>query len=568
MNDIIERYRYFEGEGWEGIASRCVDYVCGDGYCRDDREGMLGLLKQKKFVPAGRILRNSGSGRGMLLNCAVIGSGDSREEIGNTLKEVLMVAGTGCGVGITGDFWRPRGAKISSGGESSGALSWFRAINELGIAVGSGRGRRVAMMFHLSVDHPDILDFMVAKREEGVLPTANISVGYDHRFIEAVDEGLKWQLRFGGKVYREMWARDLWDEMVDSALTMGEPGFLNMTLANQMSNSWYMGELICTNPCGEQFLMDGDVCCLGSLVLDRFVYDGEFDWIEFGRAIRMGIRFLDAVLDVNEYPLRRMMEISRGIRRIGLGVMGLHSALLKMGFRYESEEGREFIEEMSRFRMVKSYMASIELAGERGPFEKFDMGRYLESGFVRDLPGDVLKLLMRHGIRNVTCLTVAPTGTTSLIAGSSSGIEPLFAPVYKVKYRHNGGWKWRYVVDPVLRDMVKDGRDISHFCGAKDIGVEYQLEVQKIVSRYVDASVSKTINLPASVGHEEFSELFLRDAKEVKGFTVYPVGSREDEILKEVPLTPEILGKIQRDELNGYEGSVESICCRSGSCRI
>ncbi len=529
--------RYSNNESWEEVVDRCVNYV---GF-RNIKDSIL----SKKFIPAGRILKNAGTSRPMLLNCAVIGSGDSRDEIGQTLKEMLIVAGTGCGVGISGRFWRPKGASISSGGHSSGSLSWFKTLNQLGEAIGEGYDRRVALLFSQSVRHPDIREFIQAKVNDKELPTANISIEYDNKFIQAVQNKEKWQLIWGGRVFEELWARDLWDEIIDAALTRGDPGLLNIGLAEEMANSYYISPIVTTNPCGEEFLLDGDVCNLGSISIDKLIHNNTFDWTEFSHLIRLGVRFLDKVLDVNHFPLKRMERLSSRIRRVGLGIMGYHTLLLKLGLAYDSVEALELLKDISFFKRDVAYDESIRLAKEKGPFPYFDVDKYLQSKFVQNLSPRLKYSIKRWGIRNITCLTQAPTGTTSLLAECSAGIEPIYAPVYDVKYKENGEWCWKRVTNPLLKQL----KDKSIFKKAVDISIEHQLKMQVLMAEYIDAGCSKTINLPTTFSKPYISDLLLEYAAKIKGITFYPTGSREGEPLVAVDTPDEYI-------------------CRSGVCEI
>lgn len=680
---MLQRYTSHNCECWEDIVNRCVSYV--------GTPGIKQYMLDKKFIPAGRILKNSGTSKPMLLNCAVLGSGDSREEIGQTLKEMLIVAGTGCGVGISGRFWRPHGAEISSGGRSSGSMSWFRTLNQLGEAIGEGHDRRVALLFSQAIWHPDIEEFIEAKIEDHELSMANISVELTNSFIDAVRKKQKWNLTWNKKVFKQVWAVDLWNKIIEAACTRGEPGILNLDVANKYSNSNYIAPLVTTNPCvtgdtwvhtkdgikqvfdlidkpcdiyfegkcyptegffetgykdtvtiftanrsltltldhrlkvrinrntgwvrtkhiqagnllktedgyeevtvivpagiqevfdiqvpevhafyangivahncGEEFLADGDVCCLGSISLDKFISNSTFDYQEFARVVKEATVFLDAVLDVNLYALKRMEILAARLRRIGLGMMGYHTALLKMGMEYESDEALAFLIKVADMRRCVAYQTSVELAKEKGPFPAFDPGKYLQSKFVQNLPIELQGAICRHGIRNVACLTQAPTGTTSLLAECSSNIEPLFAPAYRVRYRKGDEWLWKNVYDPVFVEYVLQDKDLSIFCNATNIGVKHQLEIQRLMVDYVDAGCSKTINLHPKTSMSDIDSLLLEYADRIKGVTIYPIGSREDEPLKELPISEEVIKDIKEN----YVETGTTRNCRSGVCDV
>jgi ribonucleotide reductase alpha subunit len=323
---------------------------------------------------------------------------------------------------------------------------------------------------------------------------------------------------------------------------------------------------IFTPQCGELWLSAYDCCCLGALVLPRFVDEQkkEIDWDLLRETVGLGQRFLDDVITVNNYPLSEIKDTASNLRRIGLGVMGLHDMLLMMGLRYNSDAGLELVDKVMAFVKNAAYEASVAIADKKGPFPKFEAEPFLKSGFVKTLRPSLRSMIKERGIRNCTLLTIAPTGTTSMVAGCSSGIEPMFAPAYLRKFRDGDALRTETVVHPLLRRFIEEGRGVKHFQGAHDLALEDHLEMQRICQKHLDSACSKTINLPQGTSEEQLSELYMEYFHELKGVTVYPEGSREDQ-----PLTPLSI----EDAIAAVSGSssteaTSQSACRDGSCEI
>ncbi len=523
-------------------------------------------------MPGGRIWYGSGRPKAQLLNCFVLPTEDSREGWGQTLSDVIVVSGTGGGVGINVSPIRPRGSEIrGTGGVATGAVSLMQMIDRVGDVLVAGGGRRLALMLALPATHPDIEEFLNVKLDLNQLRNANISVILDFdpaEFTRLVNENEDLELAFGGRpTGRTISARWLWERLVNNAWASGEPGVLNSFEANRMSNLWYYAPLISTNPCGEIWLEAYGACDLGALVLPRFVQDGQLDWDALDSTIRMAVRFLDDVLTVNQYPLPQIKDNCEKVRRLGLGVMGLHSMLLELGMRYSSPEAHEFLDHL--FSVIKNtaYDASINLAIEKGPFPVYDE-RFLQSGFCKTLKRGIRNKIKEHGIRNCAVLTLAPTGTTSMVAGVASGIEPLFAPVYwRRYYAKTDDGRRKLEKELVVTPEFQEYGALAE--GAYDISPRDHFEVQKIVQQHIDNAVSKTINLPKDFPQESLADLWLEYLPYMKGSTFYREGSRGEEPLEYVPLAqiPSILAENQGIvDFNVAEQSIMD--CVSGSCDL
>lgn len=576
LGEVIfnERYTRFEGETWQQACKRVAEHVGKaeeNGKYQRYTERFQQELVENRFMPGGRVWYGSGRPKSQLLNCFVVPTADSREGWGKTISDVIVVSGTGGGVGVNCSPVRPRGADIKgTGGKATGAVSLMQMINAVGDVLVGGGGRRMALMLCLDINHPDIKEFLDVKLNLNQLNNANISVILNTdtvSFAMAVREGKDIDLMFGGRsTGNTVNAKDLWDIIVKNAWTSGEPGVLNGFEANRLSNIWYHKPLVSTNPCGEIWLEEYGCCCLGALVLPRFIRDGQMDWDQLDTTIRLGVRFLDDVLTVNHYPLPEIKENCEEVRRIGLGVMGLHTMLLGLGLKYSSKGGQEFIDKLFSFIKQVSYDASIHLAGEKGPFPAYDE-RFLDSGFTKTLKRGIRSKIKEYGIRNCAILTIAPTGTTSMVAGVSSGIEPLFAPVY---YRHYGKANEENNERNIARELViteefQQYGDLAE--GAYDVNPRAHFEVQKIVQAHIDNAVSKTINLPKDFPMEELAELWLTYLPYIKGSTFYREGSRGQEPLEYVPLADAAQYLTKGTVESNYE-DLSAMDCVDGSCDV
>ncbi|MHB8407802.1 MAG: adenosylcobalamin-dependent ribonucleoside-diphosphate reductase [Acidiferrobacterales bacterium] len=526
------------------------------------------VLEENLFMPGGRIWYGCGRPKGQLLNCFVIPTADSREGWGRSVSDMIVIAGTGGGVGLNGSPIRPRNSPINgSGGKATGSVSLFEIVNAAGEVIKAGGGRRTALMLALNLTHGDIEEFLDKKLDKKQLNNANVSVVFDEnpeRFFELVKSEADLELKFRGKVIGKAPAAALWKKIVHNALQGGEPGILNGYLANKMNNIWYYKPVICTNPCGEIWLIEYDCCDLGALVLPRFVVGKEIDWSALEMAVKVGVRFLDDVLTVNNYPLAEIKETCSNIRRVGLGIMGLHDMLLLTGHKYTSDSGLELVDKVMNFIKNTAYSASIDLAIEKGSFPKFDPDLFLKGGFVRNLKPSIRSRIKEHGIRNCALLTIAPTGTTSMVCDVTSGIEPMFAPAYRRKFRDTTGeLKSEVVIHPLLRDFMEKSRSVKHFQGAMDLKIRDHFEMQRTCQKHLDNACSKTINLPQGTSEEELSALYMEFLPELKGVTVYPDGSREDQ-----PLTPMSLDDAMVEVENAKFEATAKDSCKDGYCEI
>lgn len=576
-----DRYARNPEEEWEEGAYRVARHVAQaetNGNVARYTDRFWQQIKDGLFCPGGRIWYGAGRPKAQLLNCFVVPVHDSREGWGKATSDVIVISSLMGGVGLNLSPARPRGSEVrGTGGISTGAVSLGTLINGVGEVIVGGGGRRMALMLCLNINHPDIEEFLGAKLdiENEVLKNANISVVLPpdfsgERFQEMVQNSEDIPLVFNGipsgKVVNARW---LWDRLVENAWTGGEPGVLNGHFANKMNNIAYATQLISTNPCGEIWLEPYGSCCLGSLVLPSFVKDGQFDWDAFDESVRLGVRFLDDVLTVNQYPLPEIRDNNEHFRRIGLGVMGLHTMLLELGMKYDSEEAFEFVDRLFSTMKNTAYDASINLAIEKGPFPGYEPA-FLDSGFTKTLKRGMRNKVKEHGIRNCALLTVPPTGTTSMLMGVSSAIEPLPPAVY-----------WRNFFKPtatgereLTRELVVEAAfelypDLVQ--SAIDIPVESHFRMQAVVQKHIDNAVSKTINMAKDYPKDAFGDAWLKYLPNLKGTTIYRYGSRQNEPINPVPREEwqEVVAAHRADAVT--EMTVEefmSIDCPTGSCEI
>ncbi len=528
------------------------------------------LLDDWKFVPAGRILTAAGTAQSLTYyNCYVVPSPkDSREGIIDTLHQMTEIMSRGGGVGINVSSLRPRHAYVKGvNGRSSGSVSWGALYSFVTGLIEQGGSRRGALMLILNDWHPDVFDFINSKRTAGQITNANISVNVSDKMMEAIKADGDWELVFpdtsdegydelwdgdldawqarGGKVipYRTVKAREIWNAIVESAWTSAEPGIWFGERSNKMSNSYYFNPLICTNPCGEQSLGSWSVCNLGALNLAKF-YDAErhdVDWADLDRATRYATRFLDNVIDTTPYFFDENKDRQLSERRVGLNNMGLAELMIRLEIRYGSPESVAFIDKLYSFMTRAAYETSVELAQEKGAFPECQPEKLVQSGFIQSLPVDLRENVRKNGLRNVTLLTQAPTGTTGTMVNTSTGIEPFFSWVYYRKSRL--GLHEEQV--PIVKEWQAEhpGEALpDYFVTAMDLSPDAHVRVQAAIQRWVDSSISKTANLPNDYTVEQTRELYeLMYELGCKGGTVYRDGSRSEQVLmlKEEDKKPE-----------------------------
>jgi len=525
-------------------------------------EAFYRMMRHREFLPNSPTLMNAGTPLGQLSACFVLPVEDSVEGIFRTLADMARIHQTGGGTGFDFSHLRPRGDLVgSTKGHASGPLSFMSIFDKATEVIVQGGRRRGANMGVLRCDHPDIVDFIEAKVGSSAFRNFNLSVGVTDKFMRAVADHRPFDLvnPRTGKSVRQLAARSLFDLIVNAAWRTGDPGLIFLDHVNRRNPTPQIGPIEATNPCGEVPLLPYESCILASINLDRMTKDcgaGErvgkatVDWGKLRDRIHWGVRFLDDVIEVNRYPLESIRAATSGNRKIGLGIMGFADLLIRLGVPYNSREAVTFAAKLMRFVHRESLAASEKLASERGVFPNFEKSIYTRGN---------------RRLRNATVNTIAPTGTISIIAGCSSGIEPLFAisfvrnvlsgtrlfesnPLFEEVAKDRGFYRRELLAEVAKHPSLAAIKDIPSnvrrlFVTAFDVAPRQHLEIQAAFQRYTDNAVSKTINLPADATVEDVRAIYLEAHRlKCKGITIYRYGSKSGQVLsvgEEVESRPE-----------------------------
>ncbi|UWR40648.1 adenosylcobalamin-dependent ribonucleoside-diphosphate reductase [Phaeobacter inhibens] len=524
------KYRFKQADGtpidqtvedsWRRIAR---DLARAESDPKTWEDKFYGALEDFQYLPAGRITAGAGTARQVtLFNCFVMGTvPDSMSGIFDMLKEAALTMQQGGGIGYDFSTIRPRGADVKGvAADASGPLSFMDVWDAMCRTIMSAGSRRGAMMATMRCDHPDIEAFITAKSDPARLRMFNMSVLVTDPFMEAVKADGSWELIFDGKVYQTVQARDLWNKIMQATYDYAEPGVIFIDRINKANNLSYVEQIAATNPCGEQPLPPYGACLLGSINLARLVKnpfetESELDPEGLKDLVATAVRMMDNVVDVSKFPLDAQAQEAQNKRRIGLGVTGLADALLMLGLRYGSDEAARQTEDWLHAIARAAYLASVDLAKEKGAFPLFDADAYLASGTMMDMDEDVRDAIREHGIRNALLTSIAPTGTISLYAGNvSSGIEPVFAYAYTRKVLQKDGSRTEEeVVDYAVqmwRDKFGDKALPDYFVNAQTLSPSEHVKMQAAAQKWIDSSISKTINCPEDISFDSFKDVYMQ----------------------------------------------------------
>ncbi|MEO0390446.1 MAG: adenosylcobalamin-dependent ribonucleoside-diphosphate reductase [Pseudomonadota bacterium] len=553
------KYRFKDADGtaidasveatWRRIA-RDLAQVEAQPDIWEDR--FYAALEDFKFLPAGRITAGAGTARSVtLFNCFVMGTvPDSMGGIFDMLKEAALTMQQGGGIGYDFSTIRPKGADVRGvAADASGPLSFMDVWDAMCRTIMSAGSRRGAMMATMRCDHPDVLDFIAAKGDSARLRMFNLSVLVTDPFMDAVKTDGSWDLIFDGKVYQTLPARDLWDAIMQATYAYAEPGVIFIDRINTANNLNYCETIAATNPCGEQPLPPYGACLLGSINLARLVRDpytenAAVDADALTDLVATAVRMMDNVVDASRFPLPQQRAEAEAKRRIGLGVTGLADALMMTGLRYGSDAAVQQTEAWLRAIARAAYLTSADLAAEKGAFPLFEAEPFLASGTMTGMDADVRAAVAEKGIRNALLTSIAPTGTISLYAGNvSSGIEPVFAHAYTRKVLQKDGTKTEEeVVDYAVqmwREVYGDAPFPDHFVTAQDLAPGDHVRMQAAAQRWVDSSISKTINCPEDISFEAFKDVYMQAWDQgCKGCTTYRPNAVTGSVLSVAEDTP------------------------------
>lgn len=500
------------------------------------------VMVNLEFLPNSPTLMNAGTDIGQLSACFVLPVGDSIEEIFDALKNMALIHKSGGGTGFSFSKLRPRGDVVKSTmGVASGPVSFMKIFDVATDVIKQGGRRRGANMGILRVDHPDVIEFITAKEKEGVLTNFNISVGVTDEFMEAIENDGYYSLinPRNGNVVKRLKVRAVFDLMATAAWKTGDPGLIFLDEINRRNPTPHVGMIEATNPCGEVPLLPYESCNLGSINLSRMVRDDKIDWEKLRETVRIAVHFLDNVIDANKYPILQIEKSTKANRKIGLGVMGFAEMLIKLGIPYDSEEAVATAEKVMSFISEEARKKSVELGEERGSFPNF--------------PGSIWEKMGYKTMRNATVTSIAPTGTISIIAGTSSGIEPLFAvafirnvmgtqlfevnPLFEQVAKERGFYSMDLIARITRTGSVQEINEVPSdvkrlFVTALEIAPEWHVRMQAAFQKYTDNAVSKTVNLPYEATIDDVRRIFMMAWKlKCKGITVYRYGSKSEQVL-------------------------------------
>jgi ribonucleoside-diphosphate reductase alpha chain len=541
--EVIETPKELFRRVAKAIAAPDANYEKGPDILAQTEEEFFTMMANLEFLPNSPTLMNAGTPIGQLSACFVLPVEDSIDGIFTTLKNMALIHQSGGGTGFSFSRLRPKNDIVkSTGGVASGPVSFMTIFDAATEVVKQGGRRRGANMAILRVDHPDIQEFIMAKNQEGRLSNFNISVGITDSFMSAVRKNQDYELinPRTKRAVKKLKARQVFDLICHNAWATGDPGLVFLDEINRHNPTPKLGEIEATNPCGEQPLLPYESCNLGSINLVKMLKNGKMDWAKFSKTIHSAVHFLDNVIDANKFPIPEIEKLTKGNRKIGLGIMGFADTLYELNIPYNSNQALYFAQKIAQFLTQEAMIASQNLARKRGPFPNFKDSLW-------DKPGN-------PPIRNSTVTTIAPTGSISIIAQTSSGIEPVFAlafvrnvmggtqlvetnPIFERVAREQGFYSKELISAIAQKGSIQDFPELKkrikdRFVTAQDIAPEWHIRMQSAFQRYINNAVSKTVNLPQNVPVATVRKIYLLAYRlKCKGITIYRYGSKKQQVL-------------------------------------
>jgi len=542
--DVLKQRYYMKDENgqpiedWAGLSKRVANAIANN---KNESKEFYNIIYNCDFLPNSPALMNAGKNKDFSMSaCFVLPIEDSMDGIFSAVKNAALVHKMGGGTGFDFSKLRPEGEIVKTTKQiASGPCSFIRVFDTATDVVKQGGVRRGANMGILRVDHPDIEKFISLKEKEGTLSNFNISIAITDEFMNAVKTDKDFHLKFKGEIKKTVKARKIWQSIIEHAWANGEPGIIFIDKINKHNTTPLVGKIEATNPCGEQPLLPYEACVLGSINLAKHVKDNSINWKKLENTIKIGITLLDNIIDKQSYPLPEIEQMHKSNRKIGLGIMGWADMLLLLGIKYDSDDALELAEKIMSFIEENAIKTSQEIAKEKGVFPNWEKSIWKE----KNIP-----------IRNATVTTIAPTGSISIIANCSSGIEPIFAwetiqkrPIGEHKIIHPIYAKWKK--ENPDKDILPD-----YFVNASQISPEWHIKIQASFQKYVQNAVSKTVNLPNSATKEDIEKIFITAYNlDCKGVTVYRDGSRYEQVISSTTNNNNTNNNIKELELNAIE---------------
>jgi len=620
-----QRYALNDKETWQEAAYRITEYVCSSEKT-EIKNKIFEMIAKGNFFPGGRTIHGAGrkGWQGNLLNCYIFQPEDNKESIGKVLHQIYVTATCGGGTGYNVSKIRPKGSDVGPHKVAApGIVSFAKMVDAIGAEVRAGGSRRAAILGAVSINHPDVLEWIRIKQQTdglnknnlGILSNHNISIYINDDFINACKNDKIWKFEFNGETWNTylvrrnyditnefivpalskehclkicdnyyknnandsfeivkiftLKAKWLWNKIIHSNLKCAEPAILNESAIRDNYAVEFIEPWAGNNPCTEAVTGHLGNCTLGSLNLVKYINNNDINWALLSADISLAVRFLDNVLSINKFPVSEQQMVALNVRRIGLGVMGYGHALIDLKLKYGSQEALKLTAKLARFIKEQAFIASINLAIEKGPCtslqNKENKEMYIKNKFISKLPKKIIKDIIKHGIRNAVLLSIAPTGSIGSVAGVSTSIEPIYAPAFKRRFRRGEHWEEEIVFDEKFLQMYNSKNKLDYVVGAYDVTPEQHIATIAEWQKHIDQSISKTINCPKNTQLDIFSTTLFKYISDIKGVSTYLEGSRKFEPLEAITID-EAIKLIEKNNTKDTGNFIQE--CSTGACEI